>query len=402
MRSLRNKVSDVHAIIHTHNIDILAITETWLDPSIADSLLYVPGYCIFRHDRKDRPGGGVCIYVRNSLTFNSTIYPAFNNIEHIAVNIRLRGTHDLIFLCCYRPPSSTVDFWTHWSNLLDTILEVSSWTVVLGDLNCDTLASDLSSHTKTMMRISDMLQLRNVVTCPTRFPTATCIDAALVPRDLLHSSLDVTTPRLDSNSVTPVYGFTDHFLVTLNIIVPKRHFLPTCQPSERWVRRPPLHTIEQQKLKSSTALAFRNLSKVEDLEFNDAVDLWQATVLGVLDDHCPRRKTHIVTTTKPKPSPWCTPALQFLLRNRKHLHRALLKHPDNLELKRRYQQTRREGTLLNRRLKSRFYQLEFYQSHRNPRQQWQLLNRLLGRNRVSAPSRITPDQHANSLCSHCS
>ena len=48
-------------------IDILLITETWLDSTIPDSLLSCQNnFVCFREDR-DRFGGGVCISVNSAL-----------------------------------------------------------------------------------------------------------------------------------------------------------------------------------------------------------------------------------------------------------------------------------------------------------------------------------------------
>ena len=48
-------------------IDILAINETKLDPSIWDEEVYLPIYELIRKDRpiNGRNGGGVCFYIRN-------------------------------------------------------------------------------------------------------------------------------------------------------------------------------------------------------------------------------------------------------------------------------------------------------------------------------------------------
>lgn len=56
-------------------MDILALTETWLDETWNDFQLTVPGYNLFRKDRKCNihdqsrscAGGGVIIYVRDGI-----------------------------------------------------------------------------------------------------------------------------------------------------------------------------------------------------------------------------------------------------------------------------------------------------------------------------------------------
>ena len=68
-RSICNKIDLLRAVVCTEKIDIIAITESWLDMS---GKLFMPevqleGYNIFHKDRKDRRGGGVVLYARKSL-----------------------------------------------------------------------------------------------------------------------------------------------------------------------------------------------------------------------------------------------------------------------------------------------------------------------------------------------
>lgn len=46
--------------------DIICFTETWLDNSIADSMICIEGYQLIRNDR-NRRGGGICVYFRKGL-----------------------------------------------------------------------------------------------------------------------------------------------------------------------------------------------------------------------------------------------------------------------------------------------------------------------------------------------
>ncbi|CAJ0950869.1 unnamed protein product [Ranitomeya imitator] len=65
-RSLTNKMEELEAEISTGNFDIVGITETWLDESY-DWAVNLQGYSLFRKDRKNRRGGGVCLYVKSCL-----------------------------------------------------------------------------------------------------------------------------------------------------------------------------------------------------------------------------------------------------------------------------------------------------------------------------------------------
>ena len=64
--SLVPKVDEVHEFIHRNQISLVFITETWLEASIPDSVVNIPGFSKIRRDRINKSHGGVCAYVNNS------------------------------------------------------------------------------------------------------------------------------------------------------------------------------------------------------------------------------------------------------------------------------------------------------------------------------------------------
>ena len=64
------KISLLKTYIATHKLDVICLSETYLDSSISndDDNLEIPGYDLFRADHpSNTKRGGVCIYYRNSL-----------------------------------------------------------------------------------------------------------------------------------------------------------------------------------------------------------------------------------------------------------------------------------------------------------------------------------------------
>ena len=70
IRSLRGKMDELNILVsHCPNLHILALTETWFDNSISDGEVSLPGYSIFRSDQTNGRGGGIAIYVKETLSF---------------------------------------------------------------------------------------------------------------------------------------------------------------------------------------------------------------------------------------------------------------------------------------------------------------------------------------------
>ena len=68
-------IMDLHLhIVIARDPDIIAITESWSNETIESAFLKIPGYKLpYRQDRLDKSnghGGGVLLYIRESLVSN--------------------------------------------------------------------------------------------------------------------------------------------------------------------------------------------------------------------------------------------------------------------------------------------------------------------------------------------
>ena len=67
-RSLLPSLDDVNDILAKEKIDVLGVSETWLQQSVTDNFVIVPGYNIMRQDRTKGRGGGICILYKACLS----------------------------------------------------------------------------------------------------------------------------------------------------------------------------------------------------------------------------------------------------------------------------------------------------------------------------------------------
>ena len=134
LNSLLNKVSCVFNLLYSKNIDILAITETWLNSSITNSFLLIGrDYNLLRVDDPSQARKrGVCLYVKCDIT--ATIVPA-NVPNTLAVSLPELNT---LLVVTYRPPSLPEldnDALMHY---IDSIA-FGKDILLLGDFNLPTL-----------------------------------------------------------------------------------------------------------------------------------------------------------------------------------------------------------------------------------------------------------------------
>jgi len=60
-------MDELTSLVEELEPDIIGITEIWTRPSMGDAEFTLPGYRMFRNDRKLQRGGGVIMYVKESI-----------------------------------------------------------------------------------------------------------------------------------------------------------------------------------------------------------------------------------------------------------------------------------------------------------------------------------------------
>ena len=89
------------------NAPFIALTETHLKPEILDSEVKIDGWSLYRTDRgPGKSHGGVAIYLRNDLIGQLVTSHSNSMCETLVVKVK---TLNLIIICVYRPPNSTVE-----------------------------------------------------------------------------------------------------------------------------------------------------------------------------------------------------------------------------------------------------------------------------------------------------
>jgi len=113
IQSIVNKLDYVEILLHSNNIDVFCVSETWTTTDIDDSQLKIDGYDFFRLDRsneKTHGGDRVMCYVKENLSFKQNVDIHDDGVEGIFVEINLPNTKSIIVGTVYHPPDSTVDY----------------------------------------------------------------------------------------------------------------------------------------------------------------------------------------------------------------------------------------------------------------------------------------------------
>ena len=130
----------------TNSFDVIAVSETWLNESIPDNSVSLPGYVIIRHDRKNlkkKGGGGVCLYVSTDISYLIVDSSSDTDTEYLIVKLTVANT---VLLVCvvYRPPLTPLP--ESFADAYSKIAHCFENVVVLGDFNCDMLKDTAESR----------------------------------------------------------------------------------------------------------------------------------------------------------------------------------------------------------------------------------------------------------------
>lgn len=197
-RSLIPKLSELKILVNKSKAAVLAISETWLDNSVTDSEINIPGYSVVRKDR-NREGGGVCIYINSNLAFNQRSDLETSDIEAVWAEILLPKTKPIIIGCCYRFPKQS-QFISQFEEVLTKL--PNSETIILGDMNMCSIRKDAVYN--KYQNMLNMCGFKQLITTPTRITakSSTAIDHVVC------NGMD----KISQHGVIPT-GFSDHFVI---------------------------------------------------------------------------------------------------------------------------------------------------------------------------------------------
>ena len=200
-RSLCPKISELKIIASEIKPSIFGISESWLDDSVTDCEIEIPGFSVIRNDR-NRDGGGVCIYVKSSLAFNQRTDLHDPKLEAIWVEILLPMSKPIIIGTCYRSQiQSEADFIEKMDHIL-TKLPNDSDVIILGDTNMCSIRFD--SYYKKYQDMLTMSGFKQLIFTPTRV-TATSKSA-------IDHVICNNMQKIQQYGVIP-YGISDHYIV---------------------------------------------------------------------------------------------------------------------------------------------------------------------------------------------
>ena len=307
-QSIRNKIEQFRAMIASEELDIIGITETWIQEKTKDFIgeYEIPGYKLFKKDRLNKKGGGVMLYVRNHL--NPTECKIESNYEVIGANINSLGKN-LSILVIYRPPHQTQEHDEEFYRQLGKEVN-NKLSVLMGDFNAsvnwDTMNSTSYTEGNRLLEFVHNEFLHQWVDKPTRGDNI--LDIVLTTEDDLISNI----------TVGENIGKSDHKIVRFQINVPQHR-------DKKIVKKLDYRQSNWTQLKEY----------IKNLEYNEtgSIDIhWDSFAEKYKEkrSRCiPFRKVLPNGTPQPK---WFNRTIANTIKKRDRKHKSMGLHPSRCEI----------------------------------------------------------------------
>ena len=346
-------MDEVKVLFIDNNPDIFAVTETFLDPNVADFEIDINGYIVYRHDR-NRHGGGVALYIKSSIPHN-IIKITNSNIETIWVEVKMEKTYAIG--CLYRPPSSPTQYQDNILNELEIINQKYPNFIILGDFNYDCSTSNLHNIPIQVTEIEDTNHCKQIVTSPTR-----CTLSSQTIIDLIFTS----NPHEHIETVVLHKGCSDHYVVqtVLDTHKPIKHITKQYRSYHNFNIDHFNEDLRNELI--NLEITDTNCQTNTDLLWDNFIDIFKY----VSDKHAPLKTKRI----KGSPKHWITPDLIKEIKDRDKLkHDAIASNCANSWAL--YKQKRNSLVNKMKTMKKQHYTFMITNTT-NPRDTWRVLSPL--------------------------
>jgi hypothetical protein len=177
--------------------DIISTSETWLTSTDSSKTFEIPGYTgPYRHDRPVQKGGGIMVWVTDSIIVKERNDLHENNLEMLWLQLDLPKSK-ILFGTCYRQPDGTYgdDFWEKLQTSYSRAKQSPIRNILMtGDFNAE-VQTDRNAYDELQAFLATN-HLYQHVTVPTRItPTrASILDLIITNSPSLVTNIEVTAP----------------------------------------------------------------------------------------------------------------------------------------------------------------------------------------------------------------
>lgn len=324
--SIKNKMDEIELLINEENIDILVVTETWVQKNEEKFYNFSDFDAVYA--ARIRRGGGLGIFINKKFKFE-VIEKIETEISYIAIKIICT---DLVICGIYRPPSVSTELFL---NFLDEKLENLNTSVcdcyLLADMNINILI-----NSKYSKRLLDIYNSNNFKLYNKKITTRdTNSSATLIDHIITNSSRNVELSFQES-------PLSDHKLQFFNI-----YYQTVLNKLKYKIINQTKYEINKLKTKLNGLECKKHYFKDPNLFYNEILKIFEECTY------------HINFKVKENSKPWFTKELTSMVKIRNKHYKKKKENPENEYYKEIYDNYNKLLKKKIRTVKYTFYKEQF-------------------------------------------
>ena len=347
-----------------YNFSIICVTETWLNDK-SPALFNIENYSLLHIDRKEMKGGGVAVYINNSLQYKTRKDLCFKTTcaESLFIEVENQSSKNSIFGVVYRPPHLNIDtFIEDLDEMLQKVSLENKDTYLGGDFNIDLIKSNRFSQ--TFVNLMDTYALSPFINKATRISSSSST--------LIDNIFSNTVNRHVASGI--IYSdLSDHlpiFVIVRGIEKLNKSYQEI--PLFRKMTQENIQNLQCDLEKES----WENVLSCSDV--NEAYKLFLEKIHNYLDRNIPKEKNK--NKSKTPRNPWITRGILRSIKKRNKLYKINLENPSQNNLT-KYKNYRNKLTSIIRASKQLYFSRRFENTRGNMSATWKNIHDVLGKSK---------------------
>ena len=356
VRGLLHNFTAIEELLYTNkDIDILTLSETHICAAEDnDKLYHVQGYNFEKRNRLNGKGGGVALYVKDSVNYIRRTDLESKTLENIVIEIVLTTSKNFFVTTLYKPPQSSKYLQSNFDEIFNESLKLisSHEAILLGDLNVDFLKPSDNKAIKSTL-------LENGFTQVIREPTRITKDSKTLI-DIIATNRPST---IAASKVVPS-SISDHDLIACKRKLNHQKFSSKAIKCRNYKSYDP--NVMNENFKQVNWLPVMTAPNV-----NVAVYIFNTVVKEIFDKHAPPIEKRV----KGRLCPWIDDGLKSTMNRRDRLLRKARKTNKDEDWK-AYKTLRNTCNNLTRKAKGTYHKNVINENRLNPKNFWNAIKEM--------------------------
>ena len=363
INGIRGHFDEIKFLLLQLGIHIMALNEIKIDPLYPKELTCIPGYEQVRLERPNH-GGGVAIYIKDSIRFKHRNDIPTNGLETICIEVEPPKAKSFLILSWYRPPSDTIETFDKMEKILSYLDKEGKELILLGDTNCDFGKKEndclADSNAKRLSNIYNIYSLKQLIENPTR---ATCSSSTIIDH--------IATSCVRNIMESGVYevSMSDHYMVYCI-----RKFNGAVERDHKIIKTRKMKNFDQDAFLCDVSnICWEHIVTKTD-NVNYSVHEWTNLLSIIIEKHAPLSRIRV----SEKCSPWINEELKTSMRTRDRLKKVAIKSKSSAMMT-SYRKARNATNALNTKLKKIYYNDRISACKGDIKGSWRAINEIINK-----------------------